>query len=388
MLRDVVAERERELPMSTIGKFLKMVEEDKSVISLSAGEPSFTTPKNIIRYAKKMLDRGYTHYSPVEGRSDLKREIIKKLKRENKIECDEENIIVTTGSTEGLFLSMLCTLDPGEGCLIPDPGFLAYKPAVEILSGMPLSYPLYQENEFQINVDDMEKSLVPEKTNAIILNTPSNPTGVVFGRKTLEDVADFAVEHDLLILCDEAYESLVYDDAKHVSIGSFNGLGDRVMSFFSFSKTHAMPGFRLGYACGPENIISAMVKAHVFTTLCAPTISQVTAIEVLRSGAGAVKKMRNEYDRRRRFVVKRLNEMQGIVCVEPKGAFYAFPNISSFGKKSLALSEYILKKSKVAVIPGTEFGRNGEGFIRISYATEMSKIKTGLDRMERVLKKL
>ena len=388
MLRDIIAKREKELPIFTIGRFLQIAEERKDIISLGPGEPDFNAPKNVIAYAKKMLDKGYTHYSPVGGRTDLKKELVKKLKKENKIYCEEENIIVTTGSTEGLLLGMLCTLDPGEACLVPDPGFLAYRPTVEILNALPLSYPLRQEDGFQLNVDEIEKQIIPEKTKAIVLNTPSNPTGIVYSKKVLEEVADLAVEHNLLVLCDEAYEALVYDDARHVSIGSFNGLEDRVISFFSFSKTYAMPGFRLGYAVGPENIIEAMTKVHIFTSLCAPTISQVTAIEALRHGKKSVEKMRNEYNKRRKFVIKRLNEIQGLVCVEPKGAFYAFPNVASFGKKSLALSEYILKKAKVAVIPGTEFGQNGEGFIRISYATKMHKIRIGLERIEGVLKRL
>ncbi|MEM7815577.1 MAG: pyridoxal phosphate-dependent aminotransferase [Candidatus Aenigmatarchaeota archaeon] len=387
-MRRIMSEREEELPVLTIGKLLKIAEEDERIISLGPGEPDFTAPKNIIKAAKRALDKGFTHYSPAGGRSDLKEAIIRKLRRENKINAGPENIVVTTGSTEAIMLALMCTIDPGEGVMYPDPGFLAYKPSIEVLSGMPIPVPLYEEDGFQIDVERMEKAIIPEKTNAMIINTPSNPTGAVYNKKTLEEVAGFAIEYDLLIISDEAYEKLVYGDARHVSIGSLNGMEDRVLTLHSFSKTYAMPGFRLGYAVGNEKLISAMTKLHIFTSLCAPTVSQVAGIEALNNSQYSVKIMVKEYDRRRRMIVKRLNEIPGFRCVEPKGAFYAFPNISYYKMKSYRFAEWLLKNAKVAVAPGTEFGRMGEGFIRCSYATGYEKIEKAMDKIERAVKKL
>ena len=388
MPRRIISERESELPVLTIGKLLHIAEEDKSIVSLGPGEPDFTAPKNIIQAAKMALDKGFTHYSPAGGRADLKEAIIKKLRKDNKIHASPENIVVTTGSTEAIMLGLMCTIDPGEGVMVPDPGFLAYRPTVEAINGMPIPIPLHEEDGFQLDVERMERAIIPEKTNALILNSPSNPTGTVFSRKVMEEVAGFAIEYDLLIISDEAYEKLVYGDAKHISIGSLNGMEERVLTLHSFSKTYAMPGFRLGYAVGSEKLISAMTKLHLFTSLCAPTISQVTAIEALKGTQAHVKKMVKEYDRRRKMIIMRLNEIPGFRCTEPKGAFYTFPNISYYRMKSLKFSEWLLKNAKVAVAPGTEFGRMGEGFIRCSYATGYKKIEKAMDNIERAVKKL
>lgn len=388
MPRDLISERQRELPVSTLGKLLRIAAERKDIISLGPGEPDFDSPKNIIGAAKKRLDEGYTHYSPPQGRSDLRELIAKKLKKENRIKVSPEQVIVTTGSTEAILLALLCTIDPGEGCLIPDPGFLTYGPSVEVLNGMPLSIPLQESDGFEFNVDVMERVIVPEKTNILIMNTPSNPTGTVFSKTCLEEVADFVVDNELLIISDEAYEKFVYGDARHVSIGSLNGMENYVLTLQSFSKTYAMPGFRIGYAAGPERIIRAMTKIHLFTSICAPTISQMAAIEALTGPQGAIKKMANEYDRRRKFIVKRLNEIQGFRCLEPKGAFYTFPNIKAFRMKSLKFAQWLLKEAGVAVVPGTEFGRMGEGYIRCSYATAYEKIVKAMDKIERAVKPL
>jgi aminotransferase len=386
MLRGIISEREKDLPVSTIGRMLKLAAESKSVISLGPGEPDFDSPGNVIRAAKRALDQGMTHYSPISGRTDFKRAILKKLKRDNGIEAGEENIIVTCGSTEAILLALIATVDPGEGVMLPDPGFLSYKPTVEVLNGIPISIPLMESGGFQLDVDVMEKLVIPEKTRVLIINSPSNPTGTVFSKKVLEEVADFVVEHKLLVISDEAYEKFVYGDAKHVSMGSLNGMDRHVLTLQSFSKTYAMPGFRLGYGCGPEEIVGAMTKLHVFSSLTAPTVSQVAAIEALKGPQGAVERMRREYDRRRKMIIKRIGEIPGWSCTEPQGAFYAFPNVKSMGMNSLKASEWLLKEARVATIPGTEFGRNGEGFIRLSYATSYEKIETAMNRIEGAVK--
>jgi len=388
MARKIISEREEELPISTIGELIKITEENEGIVSLGPGEPDFDSPSNIIDFARKKLREGFTHYSPPGGRSELREEIVKKLKRENKIDVTPEEVIVTTGSTEAIMLALMCAIDPGEGVLIPDPGFLAYKPMVEVLNGLPLSVPHYEKDGFQFNIEEASKAIIPEKTNVMIINTPSNPTGVVFRRKTLEEIADFVCEHDLLVISDEAYEKFVYEGEKHISFASLNGMGERTLTLHSFSKTYAMPGFRVGYAAGPEKFIGAMKKLHIYTTICAPTISQEAALEALRGPQDSVKKMLKEYERRRNYILNRLKNMRRVSCVRPMGAFYVFPNIKEFGMGSLEFSKRLLKEGKVAVVPGCEFGKFGEGYIRCSYATSYEKIETAMDRLESFIKKL
>jgi len=386
-IRRILSEREQELPVSTIGELIKICEEEKDIISLGPGEPDFTSPRHIIDFACKRLREGKTHYSPPGGRRELKEAIAKKLKRENKVYASPEQIIVTVGSTEAIFLALMCSVDPGEGVIIPDPGFLAYRPAVEILNGMPLPVRQSEENGFQFSIEEAKKTIIPEKTNVMIINTPSNPTGVVFKKKTMEEIADFVCEYDLLVMSDEAYEKLVYDGEKHISFASLNGMENRTLTFHSFSKTYAMPGFRVGYAAGPENIINAIKKIHIYSTICSPTISQEAALGALKGPQKCVEKMVNEYNRRRKLISKRLNEISGFFCVKPKGAFYAFPNIKSFGMKSLDFSKWLIKNAGVATVPGSEFGGCGEGYIRCSYATSYKKIERAMNLIEEAVKK-
>jgi aminotransferase len=386
--RKIISEREEELPLSTIGELIKIAEESKDIISLGPGEPDFDSPKHVIDFACKKLREGYTHYSPSAGRHELREAIARKLKKDNKINISPDQVIVTVGSTEAIMMALMCTIDPGEGVLVPDPGFLAYTPTVEILNGMPLCIPHHERNGFQFDIEEAKKAILPEKTNVMIINSPSNPIGVVYKKKTLEEVADFVCEYDLLAISDEAYEKLIYTGEKHISLGSLNGMENRVLTLQSFSKTYAMPGFRVGYAAGPENIINAMKKVHIYTSVCAPTISQEAALAALRGPQNYVAKMVKEYDRRRRLIIERLNEIPGFSCVEPKGAFYAFPNIKSFGMSSFDFSRWLLKNARVAVVPGTEFGRCGEGYIRCSFATSYKKIEKAMDRIEDATKKI
>lgn len=386
--RRIISERGEELPTSTIGELIKIMEESRGIISLGPGEPDFDSPRNVVNFACKRLKEGYTHYSPPGGRSELKEAVVKKLKKDNRVRVSPEEVIITAGSTEAILLTLLCSIDPGEGVLIPDPGFLAYRPAVEILNGMPLCIPHCEKDGFQFRVELADKAIVPEKTNVMIINSPSNPTGVVFKRKVLEEIADFVCEYDLLVISDEAYEKFVYEGEKHVSFASLNGMKERTLTLQSFSKTYAMPGFRIGYAAGPEKIINMMKKIHIYSTICAPTVSQEAALEALKGPQGVVKKMVSEYNRRRVMIVKRLCEIPGFSCVEPKGAFYAFPNVKGFGMKSLEFSGWLLKNAKVAVVPGTEFGRCGEGYVRCSYAASYDKIAEAMRRVEKATKKI
>jgi|TARA_Y100000034_G_scaffold105372_1_gene132663 aminotransferase len=384
-----IAERELQLPDAVIGKLLGIAAEDKSIISLGPGEPDFETPKPLLKYLKSIISKNkklkYTHYAPSEGRTDLRNEIAKKLKKENKINANPDDILVTSGSQEALFTAFISTLDINEKVIIPNPGYLAYLPGIELSDAVPTSLELKEEENFEINPDRIKK-LINKKTRVILINTPSNPTGTVLSKKLLEEIADIAVDKDLYVFSDEAYEKLIYD-SKHVSIGSLNGMKDYVLTLHSFSKSYAMCGFRLGYAHGPSKVIDAMIKSIHYITLSAPHLSQLVAMKALQLKNKYIEVMRKEYDRRRRFIVKRLNEI-GLRTLEPKGAFYTFSNIKDFKMKSLDFSNKLLKKAKVAVVPGTEFGTNGEGYIRCSYATDYKLIVKAMDKLENFVSKL
>jgi aminotransferase len=382
-----ISERYFYLPDSEFTDIMRMAGEKKDIISLGPGEPDFTTPKHIIDFAKKKLDEGYTHYSPPVGRIETRETIAKKLKIDNKIKVDPEEIIVTCGSQEALFLAILALVDPGEKVLVPDPSFLAYIPMVETITGVPVSVPLLEKDGFEFDPDKV-KQLIDKRTRVLLINTPGNPTGRILKKKTLEELADIAIEHDLVIFSDEAYEKFVYEKNKHISIGSLNGMKDHVVTFHSFSKSYAMPGWRVGYAAGPMDIIKSMTRIHMYSALCAPTISQLAAIEALNGNQKCVEDMRREYDRRRKLIVRRIKEIPRMSCLEPEGAFYVFPNIKAMKMKSNEVVKLFLKEARVLTVPGTEFGRHGEGYIRMSYATSYEKIEEAMDRIEKVVRKL
>jgi len=381
-LKDI-SERELELPDAVIGKLLQIAAEHKEIISLSVGEPDFIAPKPIRDYTKKIVDKA-THYSPTEGRSDLREAIAKKLKKDNKLKCTPDNILVTVGSQEGMISALATTLDVSEQVILPSPSYLAYIPQIELLNGVPILFPLKEEDNWSINPDNLKKVIDKKKSRIILINTPSNPTGNVLSKKILEEIADIAVEYDLWIFSDEAYEKLVYDK-KHISIGSLNGMEDYVATFQTFSKSYAMCGYRLGYVCAPEDLIKPMTKVSHYLTLSAPTISQLVAIKALQLPNKHIEVMRKEYDRRRKFLIKRLNDL-GLNTPTPHGAFYAFSNIKHLSKDSYKFAKTLLNKAKIAVVPGREFGRFGEGYIRFSYATDLSKIKIAMSRLENFIK--
>jgi aminotransferase len=372
---------------SFVEQSLRIIEQRPDIISLGAGEPDFPAPPNVIEFVKRNLSGKYTHYSPLEGMLSLREAIAKKLKRENKIEASPEEIIVTCGSKEALLLAFLTLTDPKDEVIIPDPGYLAFRPMIETIGAKAISLPLLEEENFQINIERLKK-LITKKTKVIVINTPSNPLGSVLKRKVLEELADLLVEKKIFALVDEAYEKLVYDKAKHISLASLNGMKDYVVTTQTFSKTYAMCGFRVGYAVAKKEIIKEMREFKVCTTISAPTISQLAAIEALRGSRKYVEKMRKEYDRRRKMLVRKLNQITGFHCLKPEGAFYVFPNISDFKMKSVKFATFLLEKAKVVVIPGTEFGKYGEGYLRLSYATSYEKIEEALDRIEKAVKKL
>ena len=382
-----LADRVKVIGTTKIEQSLRIIEQHPEIISLGAGEPDFPAPPNVIKSAESFLEKGYTHYSPLQGRHELREELVKKLKKDNKIHVNPEQIVITCGSKEAILLSVLALINPGEEAVVPDPGYVAYRPIVELIGGVAKSLPLREEGRFEVHPDVLKK-MITGKTRLIIINTPSNPTGTVLSKKVLEEIADIAVDKNLMIMSDEAYEKLIYDNSKHVSIGSFNGMEDRVITIQSFSKTYAMCGFRVGYAVADENLIREMKEFKVCTTLSAPTFAQLAAVEALRNSSNYIKKMVKEYDRRRRMIVKRLNEIPKMVCTTPKGAFYVFPDIKNFGMSSDKFSDFLLKKAKVVAVPGTEFGKYGEGHMRLSYATAYGKIVKALNRIEKTVRKL
>lgn len=383
MIGHEISQRYIHLPTTEFSEIMKLAEEGKNVISLGPGEPDFTTPEHILNFIRKNLHE-FTHYSQPQGRRSLREAISKKLKKENKVDADPEEIVVTAGSNEAIYVGLAATVDPGESVLVPNPGFLDYIPVIETLNGIPISLPLHESHGFEMNIDVIKKHITP-KTKVLIINTPSNPTGRIMKKKILEEVAELAVEKNLIIFSDEAYEKFAYGKNKHVSIASLNGMKNYVITFQTFSKAYAMPGFRAGYAAGPKDLIDAMVRLHMHNTICAPTISQAAAEFALKSTQKPVKKMLNEYDRRRKMITKRISEIPKLSFMQPEGAFYLFPNIKQTKMNSIKFSHFLLKKAKVLVVPGTEFGKFGEGYVRISYATAYEKIEEAMDRIEKCL---
>ena len=377
-----VSERERELPEALIGRMLEIAVQRKDVISLGPGEPDFPAPKPIVAWTKKFAQ--FNHYSPPGGRKELKEALVKKLRKENKIRCGPENIVVTAGSQEALMLALQCTVDVNEQVLIPDPGFLGYTPSVELTDAVPVPFMLHEKNKWEIDPDDIRKAADRKKSHALIINSPANPTGNVLSRKTLEEIADIAIEYDIYVFSDEAYEKIIYGK-KHVSLASLNGMEDYAITLQTFSKSYAMCGYRLGYCVAPKDIVQAMTKIHMYSTICAPTISQMVGAKALQMSSKYTQAMVKEYKRRRDLVVKRLNEL-GMHTVKPEGAFYAFANIGNFSKDSFHFANTLLKKAKVAVVPGSEFGKNGEGYIRCSFATDYRLIENAMSRIEKFLK--
>ena len=370
-----ISEREQELPEAMIEKLIKVASEDKRIISLGAGEPDFPAPPAVVAYARKMMAKA-NHYSPPAGRKDLREALTKKVAKENGIKCSPEQVVVTNGSQEALMLAAASTLDATEQVIIPSPAFLGYTPMFELLDIFPVFSKL--DEEFLPDIDDMRKKIT-KKTKSILICTPSNPTGAVYPRKTLEELADIAIENDLMVFSDEAYEKITYG-AKHISIASLNGMAEHAVTFQSFSKSYAMCGYRLGYAIAPPKLAAAMRKIHVYSTISAPTISQMVGAKALTQSA-YTKKMVKEYDKRRRTIVSRLNEI-GLETRMPQGAFYTFSKMHGDDRK---FAVKLLKKEKVAVVPGSEFGQGGEGHIRCSYATSYEKIEKAMDRIERFL---
>ena len=364
---------------SGIRKFFDIVSEMDDAISLGVGEPDFDTPWHIRDEGIYSLEKGRTFYTSNAGLKELKIEISKYLDRRFGLTYDyNKEMLVTVGGSEAIDIAMRAMLDPGDEVLIPQPSYVSYVPCCVLANGTPVPIELKAENEFRLTAEELESAITP-KTKLLVMPFPNNPTGAVMEKKDLEAVAEVVKKHDLFVLSDEIYAELTYLE-NHVSIASIPGMWERTIVINGFSKSHAMTGWRLGYACGPEIIIKQMLKIHQFAIMCAPTTSQYAAVEALRNGDEDVAMMREEYNGRRRYVLERFKEM-GLSCFEPFGAFYAFPCIKDLGMTSDAFATKLLQTKKVAVVPGTAFGACGEGFLRISYAYSLDDLRIALDRV-------
>ena len=372
---------------SGIRKFFDIASEMDDVISLGVGEPDFDTPWHIRDEGIYSLEKGKTSYTSNAGLKELKEEIAKFLNRHYELKYDpNKEIIVTVGGSEAIDIAMRAMLDPGDEVLIPQPSYVSYEPCCILANGTPVIIELKAENEFRLTAEELEAAITP-KTKLLVLPFPNNPTGAIMERKDLEAIAAVIEKYDLYVLSDEIYSELTYAEESHVSIASLPGMWERTILINGFSKSHSMTGWRLGYACGPEVILKQMLKIHQFAIMCAPTTSQYAAVEAMRHGDEDVAKMRDEYNIRRRYLIKRFREM-GIDCFEALGAFYVFPCIKQFGMTSDEFATALLKQKKVCVVPGTAFGNSGEGFLRISYAYSLENLKIALDRMEEFVKEL
>lgn len=375
-----------EIKPSGIRKFFDIVHEMKDAISLGVGEPDFATPYHIREEGIYSLEKAKTHYTGNAGLPELRTEISNFLNRRYGLSYEPKSeILVTVGGSEAIDLAIRAMVCPGEEVIIPQPCYVSYEPCVILTQGVPVVIELQEKDEFRLTAEELREAIT-DKTKLLVLPFPNNPTGAIMTEEDLRAIAEICVEKDIVVLSDEIYSELTYG-YNHVSIATLPGMRERTIVINGFSKGHAMTGWRLGYACGPAEIIKQMTKIHQFAIMCAPTMSQYAAIEAMKNGDEDVAMMRESYDKRRRFVVHELREM-GLPCFEPYGAFYVFPCIREFGMTSEEFATRLLSEQKVAIVPGTAFGDCGEGFLRISYAYSVENLKRALDRLRKFIEKL
>ncbi|MER3473600.1 MAG: aromatic amino acid aminotransferase [Armatimonadota bacterium] len=380
-----ISRRVDAVPPSGIRRFFDVAAQMEDCISLGVGEPDFVTPWHIREAAIWAIEKGFTTYTSNYGLFTLRQRIAAHLKRRYGVAYSPENeMLITVGVSEGLDIAMRALLNPGDEVIFFEPSYVSYPPCVMFAGGTPVPVPTDYRQGFQPDVDRLRDAITP-RTKAILLCYPNNPTGTVAEREVLEAIVNLAVEHDLYLVSDEIYDRLVYD-TEHTCVASLPGAQERTILLGGFSKSYAMTGWRIGYACAPAPIIEMMLKVHQYTMLCAPIAAQKAAEEALEHGEPEVERMRREYDRRRRLIVERLNEI-GLECLPPQGAFYVFPSIRCTGLRSEEFTEQLLWEERVAVVPGNVFGDSGEGHVRLSYATSLPKIEEALHRIERFVNK-
>ncbi len=379
-----IADRIEMVPPSGIRKFFDIAATMDDVISLGIGEPDFTSPAGVIQAGIEALKHGETHYTSNNGLIELREAISRYINRLYGIEYDPAHeLLVAVGVSEAMYLAVTATINPGEEVIIPEPCFVSYMPEVVFAGGVPVMVPCYFEQDFQVSPADIEKAITP-RTKAILLGYPNNPTGAVLTRERLLEIAKIAEKHDLLVISDEIYDRLVYG-VPHTQFATLPNMRERTVVLGGFSKSHAMTGWRIGYAAAPEPIINAMRRIHQYTIMSAPTVAQFAALKALEHEE-EVQAMVAEYDRRRKLLVNGLNQL-GLDCFEPRGAFYAFPRIKASGMDENTFSEKLLYEEKVAVVPGSAFGVSGEGFVRACYATSYEKIEEALERLHRFMQR-
>ncbi len=385
-MRIPLSEEVVKLKPSGIRKFFDIVHEMKDAISLGVGEPDFDTPWHIRDEGIYSLEKGKTIYTSNSGLLQLRQEISKYLERKYNVSYDPTSeMLITVGGSEGIDVGLRAMLNPGDEVLIPQPSYVSYEPCTIIAGGKPVIIELKAENEFRLTAQELIDAIT-DKTRVLILPFPNNPTGAIMEESDLLAIAKVCVEKDIFVMSDEIYAELTYK-GKHVSIASLPGMKERTILINGFSKAYAMTGWRLGYACGPKEVISQMTKIHQFCIMCAPTTSQYAAIEAIKNGDDDIAGMREAYNQRRRFLLNAFKEM-GLECFEPYGAFYVFPCIKEFGMTSDEFATRFLEEEKVAAVPGTAFGDCGEGFLRISYAYSLDHLKTAMERLARFVEKL
>ena len=386
-MRNPLSDRTVALKPSGIRKFFDVVNEMPDAISLGVGEPDFDTPWHIRDVGIYSLEKGRTFYTSNAGLKELKVEISKYLDRRFGLKYDyNKEMLVTVGGSEAIDIAMRAMINPGEEVIIPQPSYVSYEPCAILANANPVIINLKNENEFRLTAAELEEAIT-DKTKVVIMPFPNNPTGAIMERKDLEAVAEVIIKHDLYVISDEIYAELTYSDSGHVSIASIPGMLERTIVINGFSKSYAMTGWRLGFACGPKKIIEQMTKIHQFAIMCAPTTSQYAAIEALRHGDDDVKEMCEAYNQRRRYLLHTFKQM-GLPCFEPFGAFYVFPCIKEFGMSSDEFALRLREEEKVAVVPGTAFGDSGEGFLRISYAYSIESLKEAIGRIESFIGRL
>ncbi len=385
-MRSPIGKKVVDIKPSGIRKFFDVVLETEGAISLGVGEPDFDTPWHIRDEGIYSLEKGRTFYTSNSGLKELRIEISNYIKRTQGVTYNPiKEVFVTVGGSEAIDLALRAMVDPGDEVLIPQPSYVSYEPCAILADAKPVIIELKEENDFRLTAAEvLEKAT--DRTKILVLPFPNNPTGAIMEKKDLEEIAKVVLEKDLYVISDEIYGELTYS-GKHVSIVSLPGMRERTILINGFSKAYAMTGWRLGYACGPGEIMEQMVKIHQFAIMCAPTTSQYAAVEALKNGDGDVQMMKEQYNHRRRYLLSEFKRI-GLPCFEPYGAFYVFPCIKRFGMTSEEFCTRLLKEEKLAVVPGTAFGDCGEGYIRVSYAYSLENLKAAMERLERFISKL
>ena len=384
-MRDFISDKIKTIKPSGIRKFFDIANSMDDCISLGVGEPDFDTPWHITEEGIYSLEQGRTFYTSNQGLPELREEISKWNKRKYGLDYSSDEVIVTCGGSEAIDIALRACINPGDEVIILEPNYVCYEPDVLLAGGIAKKIQLKNKNQFRLTPEELEQAITP-KTKILLMNYPNNPTGAIMTKEDLEKIAKVIIRHDLLVISDEIYSELTYS-GKHHSIGALPGMRDRTITINGFSKTFSMTGWRLGYVMGPKEIMDQVKKIHQFVVMSAPTISQYAGLEALRNGDADVERMKNEYDKRRKFLLKEFDRL-GLPCFEPKGAFYIFPDIRKYGMTSEEFATKLLEKEHVVVVPGTAFGESGEGFVRISYAYSLEALKEAIKRIERFLKSL